>query len=186
MSTREPHYHYAQQTVARRRYAMTVILAQRRKSNALELENEYNCDIVPDEIRDDLKYFSSKEVNQQVMLDFDEAMTEPHEKNETGRPQGRAEFTCRAAGTLRAHGTGGVDRQSPPKLAQYLLYLFLSREEREAMLGCLEEDYQTNLLPKFGTGWANLWYCWEVGRSIVPVICEATKRVWWFIKKFTS
>jgi hypothetical protein len=79
------------------------------------------------------------------------------------------------------------EEDTPPEAAEYLLYLFLSREDREAMFGDLEEEYRTELLPKFGVRGAQFWYWCKVCRSIVPVLCGAAgSLLWWFIQKFTS
>ena len=76
---------------------------------------------------------------------------------------------------------------TPPEAAEYLLYLFLPREDRVAMFGDLEEEYRKELLPKFGVRGAQFLYWCKVGRSIVPVISGAIGRIlWWLIERFTS
>ncbi len=76
---------------------------------------------------------------------------------------------------------------TPPEAAEYLLYLFLPREDRVAMFGDLEEEYRKELLPKFGVRDAQFLYWCKVGRSIVPVISGAIGRIlWWLIERFTS
>ena len=76
---------------------------------------------------------------------------------------------------------------TPPMWATYLIYLLLPREDREAMLGCLEEDYRTKLLPKYGVHRARFWYWCEVGRSIWPLLAEVFSRILsWLIQKNSS
>jgi len=73
---------------------------------------------------------------------------------------------------------------APPKTAEYLLYLLLSREDREAMPGDLEEEYWTVILPKFGSRRAKFWYCCQVARSVGPILIGALDQtVDWVIKK---
>ncbi len=57
----------------------------------------------------------------------------------------------------------------PPRSAEFLLYIFLSKKDRVA-LGDLEEDYRTEVLPKFGSRRAKLWYWSQVMRSIAPML----------------
>ncbi len=77
--------------------------------------------------------------------------------------------------------------ETPPKSAEFLLYLLLSHEDREALPGDLEEEYRTAILPKFGARRAVLWYWCQVVRSIWPVISgTVSKLVWWLIKRFTT
>src|SRR5690242_18220056 len=47
---------------------------------------------------------------------------------------------------------------SPPKPAAYLLYLFLSKHDRENIPGDLAEEYETIIVPEFGLRKAKLWY----------------------------
>ena len=77
--------------------------------------------------------------------------------------------------------------ETPPKSAEFLLYLLLSHEDREALPGDLEEEYRTAILPKFGARRAVLWYWCQVIRSIWPVISGmVSKLVWWLIGRLTS
>src|SRR4051812_9542271 len=45
-----------------------------------------------------------------------------------------------------------------PILPEYLLFLFLSSEDREQIPGDLQEEYITTIVPKFGAKRATLWY----------------------------
>lgn len=46
----------------------------------------------------------------------------------------------------------------PSSLATYLLYLLLSKQDRETIPGDLEEEFTKFILPKFGAHRAWLWY----------------------------
>jgi hypothetical protein len=58
---------------------------------------------------------------------------------------------------------------APPKLAEYLIYLFFPRKDREAILGDLEEDFH-EVHKKFGLRQARLQYWAQVFRSLWPII----------------
>ena len=87
-----------------------------------------------------------------------------------------------------------VNVEAPPSsvhtvsnAAEYLLYLFLPREDCKALAGDLDEEYWTTIRPKFGARRAVFWYWCQVCRSIMRVIFGAAGRLlWWFIQKFTS
>jgi hypothetical protein len=99
-----------------------------------------------------------------------------------------ADVTANTIADQRSSASPVLSKENaPPKPAKYLLYLFLSREDREAMFGCLEEQYRTEFLPEFGKRGAQFLYWCEVGRSIWPVISGSAGRLlWWLIQKFTS
>lgn len=66
---------------------------------------------------------------------------------------------------------------SPPAMAEKLLVFFLDKKSREAMLGDLEEEYQTIIVPRLGDKVASLWYWYQVFRSIGPTILAAVLRL---------
>jgi hypothetical protein len=45
-----------------------------------------------------------------------------------------------------------------PVFAEYLLFLFLNRDDREQISGDLQEEFLTSVVPKFGVKRARLWY----------------------------
>lgn len=55
---------------------------------------------------------------------------------------------------------------SPPDLAEKGLVFFLPRDRREDVIGCLEEDYVINIVPKLGKRMARIWYWWQTIRTI--------------------
>ena len=59
---------------------------------------------------------------------------------------------------------------APPRLAEFLLYCFLSKEGRAALIGDLMQEYQMEVLPKFGPRGAKVWYWSQVIRSIAPLL----------------
>ena len=65
----------------------------------------------------------------------------------------------------------------PSRIAEYLLYLFLSAADRESLPGDLEEEYWTSVYPKFGGTQAKLWYWKQVLASVAPVVGHWAKRV---------
>lgn len=68
------------------------------------------------------------------------------------------------------------DKQRPPQFAEYLLYLLLSKKEREHLIGDLEEDYLL-VYTKFGQQQARFFYYCQVIRSLGPLFLRAFKRV---------
>ena len=50
--------------------------------------------------------------------------------------------------------------------AEFLLYLVLSKEDREPIPGDLDEEFTTSILPKFGASRACLWYWLQVIRTV--------------------
>lgn len=64
----------------------------------------------------------------------------------------------------------------PPKFAQYLLYLFVNKENRDALLGDLEEDYW-DVYNKFGPKKARFFYQWQVCKSIWPLISASVGKL---------
>jgi hypothetical protein len=66
---------------------------------------------------------------------------------------------------------------SPPKFADYLLYFFLSKHDRENIPGDLAEEYETIILPDFGLRAAKVWYWKQVICSIWPIVAPRLKRL---------
>jgi Heavy metal associated domain 2 len=64
----------------------------------------------------------------------------------------------------------------PPRQAERLLYYVLPRERRENVIGCLEEDYYTTWLPKFGPDEARRMYWSDAIRSIAPMLWTGLRR----------
>ncbi len=61
-----------------------------------------------------------------------------------------------------------------PKFAEYLLYLFLSKRDREHLIGDLSEEYM-EVRAKFGRRAANVWYYKQVVTSIWPLSRKAVR-----------
>lgn len=64
----------------------------------------------------------------------------------------------------------GSPAPPPPQCAEFLLYCFLSKEDRAGLIGDLVGEYRTEVLPKFGPRRAKIWYWSQVVRSIAPVV----------------
>jgi len=78
-------------------------------------------------------------------------------------------------------------RELPPKPAEFLLLLIPIRQ-REHVLGDLEEEFRTILIPKYGIRVARLIYWWhvllELGKALTTGLTGAA--VGWLISKFTK
>ena len=76
---------------------------------------------------------------------------------------------------VRVEETKRLNR-NPPVSGEYLLYLFLSKKDSEAVAGDLEERWR-KIKKKFGVRRANFWYWTQVVRSLWPFGVAAAKRV---------
>lgn len=47
-----------------------------------------------------------------------------------------------------------------PSRASHFILLLIPKRSREHLIGDLEEEYRTKVLPEYGRFWARLWY-WE-------------------------
>lgn len=88
-----------------------------------------------------------------------------------------------------------AEKNDPPKRTAMLLHFCLPKRDRECMIGDLEEEYRTVILPKYGTRVAVRWYWWQALRSVVAA-SGGRVRVWlsfgglaraagWIVEKFT-
>jgi hypothetical protein len=75
--------------------------------------------------------------------------------------------------------------REPPRAAKLLL-LFIPKKNREHLLGDLEEEYQTSVLPEYGLRAARRWYWWHVCLSIGPFAWVGFKRVAGFVLLWKS
>jgi hypothetical protein len=69
-----------------------------------------------------------------------------------------------------------ISSVTPPRSAEFLLLCLLPRKNREYMMGCLEEEFQTLLLPKYGRFYANVYYWWQVLQSLASIAWELLKK----------
>lgn len=63
----------------------------------------------------------------------------------------------------------------PPPRAQFLL-LLVPKVRRECLLGDLNEEYETVVLPRFGAIKARRWYWWQVIACIAPFAWRLFKK----------
>ena len=88
-----------------------------------------------------------------------------------------------------------AEQTVPPKRAEMLLHFALPKRDRECMIGDLEEEYRTVILPKYGAGVAVRWYWWQAVRSVIAAF-GGRVRAWlsfgglaraagWIVEKFT-
>lgn len=63
----------------------------------------------------------------------------------------------------------------PPRLSEFLLYLFLSKSERVNLIGDTEEEF-SEVFEKFGRRKANFWFRKQVFDSLWPLIWRSLKK----------
>ena len=73
-------------------------------------------------------------------------------------------------------GTGQELKAGPPKTAK-LLMLLIPPENREHLIGDLDEEYTTVLVPEYGPRVAALFYWWHAVFSIAPFLLRGIKRL---------
>jgi len=64
----------------------------------------------------------------------------------------------------------------PPSAAKFML-LLVPRRDREHLVGDLEEEYRTIVLPEYGARAAKFWYWCQVLSSIAPLLWSQSKRI---------
>lgn len=69
-------------------------------------------------------------------------------------------------------GISDVPFTHPPACAEKLLYLFLPNRMRKPLIGDLEEEFRTEIAPKFGARFARVWYWKQVLSSLWPLLCR--------------
>jgi hypothetical protein len=68
---------------------------------------------------------------------------------------------------------GGAPAQFlPPTFAAFFLYLTLPRRQQEPIIGDLNEDFATNVLPRFGPLLAGIWYWYKALLCVSMYACE--------------
>lgn len=77
-------------------------------------------------------------------------------------------------GALRTVATH--DPAKPPTTAKFILLLVPTRD-REHLVGDLEEEYRTIVLPEYGVRMARFWYWWQVLGSVAPLFWSQLKRI---------
>jgi hypothetical protein len=68
-----------------------------------------------------------------------------------------------------------TNSSKPPLNAEFLFYLFLDQQNCDALVGDLEERFRL-IHKKFGRRRANLWYWFQAGISLGPIIWAAAKK----------
>jgi hypothetical protein len=68
----------------------------------------------------------------------------------------------RVGATLKSGATAPV----PPHYAEWLLFLFLTADQRKHVPGDLSEEFHDIILPKFGAKRARRWFWFQTARSI--------------------
>lgn len=65
---------------------------------------------------------------------------------------------------------------APPRAAKFML-LLIPKKYRENIVGDLEEEYRTQVLPEFGPRKAAIWYWTQVLCSLLPLAWSQIKRI---------
>jgi hypothetical protein len=77
--------------------------------------------------------------------------------------------------SISAYDGSSMD-SNPPKSATLVL-LMIPRQQRENLVGDLEEEFYEIVLPKFGLIAAQQWYRWQVFWSVCAFVAETIKGV---------
>jgi hypothetical protein len=85
-------------------------------------------------------------------------------------------FLAGLLGLLNSRKRSALSPARPPFNAEYLLYLFLGKEEREAVIGDLIEGYG-KVLERFNKGRADIWFYKQVAGSVLPLLRQAILRI---------
>jgi len=96
-------------------------------------------------------------------------------KAEPGNERAGTSAVCLAPeDASRAAGESLVVLRAP-KAGELLLYLLLSRKDREEIAGDLQEELP-EVHEKFGIVWATVWYYCQVLRTIAPHLTSVSTR----------
>lgn len=60
----------------------------------------------------------------------------------------------------------------PPHLATFL-FLLIPLRQREHLLGDLDEEFRTRLVPEYGPRWARLYFYWHVAIELTTALTKA-------------
>jgi hypothetical protein len=64
----------------------------------------------------------------------------------------------------------------PPRFATWLLSAALPAAESDAIAGDLCEEFRDHVAPHRGIHRARWWYCWQVTRSLTPLLLRSWQR----------
>jgi hypothetical protein len=65
---------------------------------------------------------------------------------------------------------------APPRFANWLLEAVLPPAEADAVSGDLCEEFTVFVVPQRGRLGASFWYCWQVARSLGPIVLRTWQR----------
>jgi hypothetical protein len=65
---------------------------------------------------------------------------------------------------------------APPRFATWLLETALPPGEADAVSGDLCEEFTLFVVPRRGMRAAYWWYCWQVARSLGPIVLRSWQR----------
>ena len=154
---------------------------------AAKLATGKDIDALHKELSDLIEDLSEEELNALKWATTNRATFKRRPSNTAGNLKAHVKVTIGAEATLTVLRKGSDGQQVPPKAPEYLLYLFLTRDNRKAMFGDLEEEFRTEILTRFGARRARLWFWWQVVRSVWPSVSGSiSKLAWWLITRLTS
>lgn len=76
----------------------------------------------------------------------------------------------------RLHEQAGEHQNHPPRFAQFAL-LLIPKRNRENLIGDLEEEYRTIVLPQYGHFLARCWYVEQVAIAIACYAWPTIKKI---------
>ena len=92
------------------------------------------------------------------------------------RPLERLTLQVRDLAPQAAESPFASEAARPPKSAHFVL-LLVPKKDREHLIGDLEEEYRTNILPEYGKFWARVWYWVQAIQAIGFYVWPFVKRV---------
>ncbi|HLQ24958.1 MAG TPA: hypothetical protein VK138_03665 [Acidiferrobacterales bacterium] len=101
-------------------------------------------------------------ITETAKLQLDEAVQNAQRILNEVRHRRRFAWIRRDVLTLRTEN-------QPPMSAEKLLYLALPKRLRDSLIGDLEEEFTTQILPKFGPSFAKVWYWKQAAWSVAAV-----------------
>ena len=78
----------------------------------------------------------------------------------------RVDGALRRSAVFLVLSAAGDEPAHPPSGACFLLDVFLAKADRKALLGDLEEEFATYILPKYGRARARFWFWAQTVRTI--------------------
>jgi hypothetical protein len=91
-------------------------------------------------------------------------------------PEFRRYFVIRSAYLFHSRKQTFAQCNRTPRFAQFAL-LLIPKCSREHLIGDLEEEFQTIVLPEYGSFWARCWYFEQVAIAIGCYVWPTIKKI---------